>query len=98
MSTRGRFAPYVLGTALLALAGVALLFIVYAAVIGEELAGCVVTLAVSLPTGLGLRALGRAGSEPTRREALTTVLLTWLLVPIVGSLPFVITLDMRFGH
>jgi len=98
MSSRGRFAPYVLGTSLLALATLTALFIVYAAIIGEELGGFGVTLAVSLPLGLGLRALGRAGSEPTRREALATVLLTWLVVPVVGTLPFIITLDMNFLH
>jgi len=96
MNSRGRFAPYVLGTSLLAVAAVALIFVVYAAVVGEELLGFAVTLALSLPLGLVLRAVGRAGIEPTRREALATVLLTWLVVPLVWTLPFVITLDMSF--
>ena len=72
-------------------------FTVYAAIIDEELSGFLVTLAVTAPLGLGFRALGRSGSEPTRREALATVLLTWLVVPLVGTVPFVITMDMSFG-
>ncbi|HET8985321.1 MAG TPA: TrkH family potassium uptake protein [Trueperaceae bacterium] len=96
MSARGRFAPYVLGTSLLAVAGIALVFIVYAAVIGESVLGFALTLAASLPLGLALRAVGRPGAEPTRREALATVLLTWLAVPVVWTLPFVVALDMSF--
>src|SRR5690606_13130784 len=96
MSTRGRFAPYVLGISLLAVAAVALVFTVYSAIVGDAVAGFLVTLAIALPIGLGLRSLGRAGSEPTRREALATVLLTWLVVPLVGTAPFVVTMDMSF--
>jgi trk system potassium uptake protein TrkH len=96
MSVRGRFAPYVLGTSFLALAAVALVFVVYAALIGEDLLGFVAPLAVSLPMGLWLRSVGMANTEPTRREALATVLLTWLAVPLVWTLPFMITLDMSF--
>lgn len=96
MNSRGRFAPYVLGTSLLALAAVSMVFIVYAAIIGEDMLGFGATLALSLPVGLWLRSVGRAGTEPTRREALATVLLTWLAVPLVWTLPFIITLDMSF--
>lgn len=96
MNARGRFAPYVLGISLLAVATVALVFTLYSAAIGDPTAGYLVTLAITLPVGLGLRAMGRSTSEPTRREALATVLLTWLLVPLVSVVPFVITIDMGF--
>ena len=96
VDSRGRFAPYVLGVSLLAVATVALVFTLYSAAVGDAVAGYLVTLAITLPVGLGLRSLGRSGSEPTRREALATVLLTWLLVPLVGVVPFVITMDMGF--
>ena len=96
MNARGRFAPYVLGTSLLAMAGVALVFVIYAALIKDDVLGFATTLAVSLPVGLWLRSVGRAATEPTRREALATVLLTWLAVPVLWTLPFMITLDMSF--
>lgn len=96
VSTRGRFAPYVLGTALLALAAVAVVFCFYALIVAEPFAGFLITAGLAAVPGVALRLLGRAAAEPTRREAIAGVLLTWLLVPLIGSIPFVVAADMSF--
>ncbi len=88
---RGRFAPYIVGTGLLALAGVMVVFVVYAMLAAEPVGGFLWTALAAGAIGLGLRALGRPASEPTRREALTAVLLSWIAVPALGALPYVIT-------
>jgi len=91
--TRGRFAPYVLGTALLALAAVAAAFCLYALIADEPAAGFVITIFAAGVPGVALRLLGRAAAEPTRREAIAGVLLTWSLVPIIGAIPFIFAID-----
>lgn len=93
---RGRFAPYVLGTVLLALAGVAAAFAAYAALVDEPVGGFLVSLAVAAPVGALLRRLGSSQAEPGRREAIATVLLTWLAAPLVGTVPYLTTLGMPF--
>ncbi len=90
---RGRFAPYVLGVSLLALGGASALFGLGAFLAGEPTAGFLACAAVALPLGLALRVVGAAGAggvEPSRREALATVLLLWLALPLVASLPFAV--------
>lgn len=93
---RGRFAPYVLGTVLLALAAVTLALLAYAAVVGEPVLGFAAFLAVAVPTGALLRWQGRSEAEPGRREAIATVLLTWLTVPLLGTVPYLVTLGLPF--
>jgi len=88
---RGRFAPYVVGTGLLALAGVAALFAAYAALSREPPAGFLVASAAGALLGWPLRRLGAPNAEPTRREALAAVLLSWLAVPALAGLPYVVT-------
>src|SRR5690554_764611 len=95
-SGRGRFAPYVLGTVLLALAAVTLALLAYAAVVGEPVLGFAAFLAVAVPTGALLRWQGRSEAEPGRREAIATVLLTWLTVPLLGTVPYLVTLGLPF--
>lgn len=90
-STRGRFAPYVLGVGLLALAAVMLLFAAYAALLHEPTRGFLVTALVSLAVGLPLARFGMAGGEPGRREALLAVLLMWLVVPALGAVPYALS-------
>ncbi|MBX3143452.1 MAG: TrkH family potassium uptake protein [Trueperaceae bacterium] len=87
---RGRFAPYVLGSSLLVLGATAALFATGAAVFGEPLTGFMVCALVALPVGFGLRFMGRAGAEPSRREAIATVLLLWSLLPIGAAIPFTV--------
>ena len=96
MSTRGRFAPYVLGTALLAVGGAAAAFTLYALLLGESHTGFLLTTLVAGLPGAGLRYIGLAGAEPTRREALATVLLTWLFVPLIGCIPYALTSQLGF--
>jgi len=91
---RGRFAPYVVGTALLALALVLAAFAFGAALADEDPWGFLAAAGVGLAAGLPLRRLGRTGSEPTRREALLAVLSLWLVVPLVGLLPYVMSAGM----
>jgi hypothetical protein len=83
LRTRGRFAPYVVGTALLALACALALFAAGApppaTIPGGSRRG-----GLGAGVGLPLRWVGRTGTEPTRREALLAVLALWLAVPLVG--------------
>jgi trk system potassium uptake protein len=88
---RGRFAPYVVGTGLLTLAGVMVLFTGYAALVREPVTGFLLTAALGAAFGWPLRRLGAPRAEPTRREALIAVLVSWLAVPALGALPYVVT-------
>lgn len=90
VNARGRksFVAYVLGTVLLATSAAALLFALYALLLGEPPAGYLVSVAVALPLGALLRARGSAEPEPSRREALAGVLLTWLALPAVSAVPY----------
>lgn len=96
MNGRGRFAPFVLGSVLIFLGGVAAVFAGYAAIVREPVGGFLVYLGVCMPLGLVLRLAGRPDVDPGRREAIATVLLTWFLVPIIGAVPYLITADLPF--
>lgn len=85
---RGRFAPYAVGTSLMGLAATMLGFVAYAAVLRDPTDGFLVTAAIAAVAGYPLRRLGTSRAEPSRREALLTVLLIWLLVPVFGAVPF----------
>lgn len=85
---RGRFVPYVLGTGFMALGGAAVAFTIYALLAGEPRSGFIVTALLALPVGLLLRRLGSAEADPSRREALTAVLLSWLALPAMGAIPY----------
>ena len=86
---RGRFAPFVLGTALTAFALVLALFALGALWAGDDPWGLLLTGGVAALLGVPLLWVGQAGSEPTRREALIAVLSLWLLMPLVGSIPYI---------
>jgi trk system potassium uptake protein TrkH len=85
---RGRFAPYVLGSGLIALAAAMALFTLYGLLVREPVAGFLLTLAAAALVGAPLRRFGSARSEPTRREALLAVLLMWIVIPLFGAIPF----------
>jgi trk system potassium uptake protein len=91
---RGRFAPFVVGTGLLALTAALLAFALYAAIIGEASGPFVVTALLAVTLGLPTRLYGRSGQEPSRREALIGVLLLWSLIPAVGIVPYVLGAGM----
>jgi len=88
---RGRFFAYVLGTALLALAAAATLFAGYALLLGEPTRGFALVVLAALPSGIVLRGLGSPNAEPSRREALAGVLVTWLLMPALSGVPYALT-------
>ncbi len=92
--TRGRFAPFVLGTGLLGLGAAAVVFAIGAALAGDDVLGFAATAGVAAALGAPLRRIGRAGLEPTRREALLAVLALWLLAPLVGAIPYVASASM----
>lgn len=88
---RGTFLPYVLGTAMLALAGAGVLFGVYAAFIGEPVGGFLLMSALAAAGGAAMRLAGSAEAEPSVREALASAMLTWLLLPAVSAVPYMVT-------
>ncbi len=88
---RGRFLSYILGTGLLALGGSAALFAFYAVLVAEPPGGFLVAAALALPLGWLLRGVGTPDAEPSRREAIGGVLLTWLVLPAVSAAPFLVT-------
>lgn len=88
---RGRFAPYVLGVGLVGLASLNLVFGLYATLLSEPALGFLLSALAAGLAGLLLQAVGARRGEPSRREALISVLLLWLVVPAFGGLPFVIS-------
>ena len=91
---RGRFAPYVVGIGLLGMAVALLGFALYATILDEPTLPYLITAALAGALGLPLRLFGRAGQDPSRREALMGVLLLWSLVPAVGIVPYVMGTGM----
>ena len=92
---RGRFAPFVLGIGLSGLSVIGFLFAAYAMGLREPAEGFLWTAAVAAALGLPLLRFNALGAEPTRREALVGVLLLWSVLPVVGSLPYVVTGQMH---
>ena len=91
---RGRFAPFVVGMGLLTLAVALVAFALYAAILGDPVGPFLLTAGVALVLGAPLRLVGRFGPDPSRREALLSVLLLWSVVPLVGTLPYVVGAGM----
>lgn len=85
---RGRFLTYMVGNALLAMAGAGVLFALYAYVQGENAVGFLAVLGLALPAGVAARMRGSPNAEPSPREAIGALLLTWFLMPAVGALPY----------
>jgi trk system potassium uptake protein TrkH len=82
------FAFYFLGVVYLGLGLVMLLLELLSLLLGEPPIGFLVGSVLGIGLGLGFRALGNAKSEPSRAEALVSVALIWLLVPLLGAIPF----------
>ena len=88
---RGRFAPYLLGRALLALGATMVGFSFYAILLKEAWLGfCVAAVAAGL-LGWGLTWWGSSDANPSKREALIAVLMLWLLMPAFGALPYAVS-------
>ena len=93
---RGRFAPRIVGTGLLAFAAVLGLFGLVALAAGHGGRGFVTTAGAAALVGLVAWRVGSSEGEPSRREALLSVLLLWIAVPFVGAWPYVIDGGMSF--
>jgi trk system potassium uptake protein TrkH len=87
---RGRFAPHVVGIALLGVAGLAAAHAGLAWLLGEPFLGFLATAAVAGAAGGLLVRVGSPRGEPSRRETLLSVMLIWLVVPVAGTLPYVV--------
>jgi trk system potassium uptake protein len=93
---RGRFALYFLGVGLLALTLLMLIFSLYALVLQEPTEGFLVTALLSAILGGVLFRIGRREADPARREAIIGVLLIWLVLPLFGAFPFVLSGGFSF--
>lgn len=93
---RGRFAPHVIGVGLLGLSVFMLIFSIYAFFANEKPLGFLVCAAIAAVPSLIFLKLGNRQANPSRREALTGVLLLWFLLPLIGSVPYVFSGSMPF--
>ena len=94
---RGRFAPFLVGAGLVALACVQACFAIYAALAAEPWLGFTATAATAAAFGVPLAWTGSAAAEPSRREALLAVLLLWLIVPLTGAIPYTVSGGMSLA-
>ncbi|UCH27920.1 MAG: TrkH family potassium uptake protein [Trueperaceae bacterium] len=90
-SSRDRFTPFVLGTSLIGLSLVMLLFTLYALLVHDPFLGFVVATALAAVLGVSLRYLGAPDADPSRRETIATVLLIWFAFPLIGAIPYLIS-------
>ncbi len=84
----GGFVRYSLGTALRAVGLVMLVFVLLALLWGEDVRGFLLGAGVGLAAGQFLRVTGTPKAEPKRAEGLFIVAVIWLLVPLLGALPY----------
>ncbi len=77
-----------LGFGLLFIAALMIWFTVYALVLHEPIWGFLVSAIVALIFALPLLRSGSIQSEPRRREAFASILALWLIIPVVGAIPF----------
>lgn len=85
---RGRFAAFVVGSGLVALAALLALFAGWSLLTSDPWLGFVLAAGVSALVGAPLVRVGSATADPSRRETLSAVLLLWSLVPIIGAIPY----------
>jgi trk system potassium uptake protein TrkH len=91
-----RFAYYFLGVVYLALGLVMLGLEVLSLALGESPWGFLVGAIVGLGLGGWFRSLGDPKLEPGRAEALLSIALIWLLVPLLGAIPFWVAGGMNY--
>lgn len=89
-ASRGLFAARIIGSGLLFVAALALPFGVAAWATGDAWRGFATTFLVAFGAGMLAFTAGSAQREPSRREALATVLLLWAIVPATGSIPYAV--------
>ncbi len=83
-----RFAYYFLGVVYLGLGLVMLALEGLSLLLGESPWGFLAGAVVGLGLGGWFRRLGDSRHEPGRAEALLSIVLIWLLVPLLGAIPF----------
>ena len=83
-----KFLLYILGFGLLFIAVLMVWFLVYALVLQEPIWGFLYSAIVALVLALPLLHFGSVQYDPKRREALAAILTLWLIIPIVGAIPF----------
>lgn len=81
-------ATYMTGTVYVALGSVMGLLGLVDALLGEDARGFFVGAGLGLSLGMLLRRLGNPQAEPRRAEALLTVAGLWIMVPLLGAIPF----------
>lgn len=89
-------ATYMTGTVYTALGGLMGVLGLVDTLLGEEALGFFVGAAIGLSLGLALRQLGSPQAEPRRAEALLTVAGLWILVPILGAIPYWISGELSY--
>lgn len=90
------FAYHFLGVVYLAMGLVMLALELLALVLGESPWGFLFGAVVGLLFGLGFLRMGNPRHEPGRAEALLSIALIWLLVPVLGAIPFHISGGMPY--
>lgn len=93
---RGRFSLYFLGVACLGLGLLLLAFFLYASALAEPFYGFALAALISSALGAVLLLSGEPGADPSRREAIVGVLVLWLLIPLLGAIPFWLDGGMSF--
>ena len=86
-----KFLLYILGFGLLFMAVLMVWFMVYALMVHEPIWGFLTGAIVALVLALPLLRFGSIRYDPKRRESLVAILALWLIVPIVGAIPFYIS-------
>jgi trk system potassium uptake protein TrkH len=89
-------ATFMTGTVYIALGAVMALLGLADTLLGEDGLGFFVGAAVGLLLGFVLRQLGSPQAEPRRAEALLTVAGLWMMVPILGAIPFWLSGGMSY--
>ncbi len=86
-----KFLLYILGFGLLFIATLMVWFIAYALILHEPIWGFLTGAIVASVFALPLLSSGSIQCDPRRREALAAILALWLVIPIIGAIPFWIT-------
>ncbi len=83
-----KFLLYILGFGLLFMAALMVWFIVYALILQEPIWGFLASAIVALILAFPLLRSGSIQYDPKRRESFAAILVLWLVIPIVGAIPF----------
>ncbi len=83
-----KFLLYILGFGLLFIVVLMVWFLVYALILQEPIWGFLNSAIVALALALPLLHFGSIQHDPKRREALAAILALWLVIPVVGAIPF----------